>query len=247
MWRVIGLNVYQAFENMAIDEAVGECVASGASQPTIRFYKWSYPGSVSIGRFQCIADEVDLAKCKELGVDCVRRVTGGGAVFHDPEGEITYSVIAPARYFSRGIPESYREICSYIIDALSGLGICAGFRPVNDVVVGGKKISGSAQTRRNGIIIQHGTILYKLDRNTMFSLLKPSRLKLSDKAFGNFEDGLTRVREENGVSIAQLYAALLDGFTEDKEYRFGELSEYERELSMRLGEKYLGREWNFSR
>jgi len=232
---------------MAIDEAVGECIASGTSQPTIRFYKWAYPGSVSIGRFQCIADEVDLAKCKELGVDCVRRVTGGGAVFHDPEGEITYSVIAPARYFSRGIPESYREICSYIIDSLSALDIHASFRPVNDVTVGEKKISGSAQTRRNGVIIQHGTILYKIDRATMFSLLKPSRLKLADKAAGTFGDGLTCVQEENGASLAQLYEALLDGFADDKDWRFGELSEYERELSMRLGEKYLGHEWNYSR
>ncbi len=247
MWRVIGLNAFRACENMAIDEAVGDCVADGSSQPTIRFYRWSPPGSVSIGRFQCINTEVDLDKCRSLGVDFVRRPTGGGAVFHDPDGEITYSVIAPARYLPFGIRESYREICSWVIESLSRLGISAEFRPINDVVVNGKKISGSAQTRRDGVVIQHGTILCKLDRSTMFSVLKPSPLKLSDKPSGTFEDGLTSVEEECGASMAQLYEAMLDGFTEGKEWRFGDLGEYEKRLSINHTEKYLSAEWTFSR
>jgi len=247
MWRVIGLNIYRAAETMALDDAIGECVASGASQPTIRFYKWLPPGAVSIGRFQRIADEVDLNTCRNLGIDCVRRSTGGGAVFHDPEGEITYSVIAPARYFPGGISESYRQICSCIIDSLSRLGISSEFKPVNDVVSGGKKISGSAQTRRSGVIIQHGTILYSLDRSVMFSVLKPSRLKLLDKGLTSFGDGVTCVKEECGASIAELYEALLDGFTDDKDWRFGDVSESEKDLAMALLKKYLSPEWNFSR
>ncbi len=151
MWRVISLESHMAAENMAIDEAIGNELFRGTSAPTIRFYTWKSP-AVSIGNFQCIKDEVNIAACQSMGVELVRRRTGGGAVFHDPVGEITYSVIAPEAYFPRGITESYGDICECIIRGLSGIGIAASFRPINDVIVAGRKISGSAQTRRKGHI-----------------------------------------------------------------------------------------------
>ncbi|AFD00638.1 Lipoate-protein ligase A [Methanocella conradii HZ254] len=245
MWRVVGLNAYSAVENMAIDDAIAECVASGLSPPTMRFYRWLAPGAVSIGRFQNARDEIDVDACRRLGIDIVRRRTGGGAVFHN--GEITYSVAAPERCFPSGIRESYREICSYIIRGLSYLGIKADFRPINDVIVNGKKISGSAQTRRNGVLLQHGTILYRLDRQTMFTVLKPSKLKLSDKPASSFEAGIASVKELTGASIEQLYDALLRGFTEGKEWRLGALTENELAFTKAIIKKYDSYEWNFSR
>ncbi len=115
------------------------------------------------------------------GIDVVRRRTGGGAVYHDEHGEITYSLIAPEGLFSKDIRASYRDICGCIIEGLASLGIAAEFRPINDVTVNGRKISGSAQTRRQGILTQHGTVLYAIDRDTMFSVLRPSAKKLADK------------------------------------------------------------------
>ncbi len=231
---------------MAIDEAVSGMVARGESPPTMRFYRWS-PGAVTIGCFQCIDDEVDLDACRRLGVDFVRRRTGGGAVYHDPAGEVTYSVIAPESYFSRDIRESYREICSGIINGLSALAIKAAFRPINDVTVDGRKVSGSAQMRRHGVITQHGTVLYGLDRRTMFSVLKPSKLKLSDKPVASFEAGVTCVKELCNASIEQLYEALLHGFTDRKEWEFGTLTEKESSLAREMAVKYYSYEWNFSR
>jgi lipoate-protein ligase A len=81
----------------------------------------------------------------------------------------------------------------------------------------------------------------------MFSVLKPSRLKLLDKGLTSFRDGVTCVKEECGASIAELYEALLDGFTDDKDWRFGDVSESEKDLAMALLKKYLSPEWNFSR
>ena len=98
-WRIIGLETREAFLNMALDEVCSEAVAARESLPTIRFYRWQ-PSAVSIGYFQSLEDEVAVDKCKEAGVDVVRRRTGGGAVFHDYEGEITYSVIAPEKNVS---------------------------------------------------------------------------------------------------------------------------------------------------
>jgi lipoate-protein ligase A len=190
---------------------------------------------------------VDLDACRRLGVDYVRRRTGGGAVYHHPAGEVTYSVIALESYFSKDIRESYREICSCIIAGLANLGIDAAFRPINDVTVGGRKISGSAQMRRHGVLTQHGTVLYDLDRKTMFSVLKPSKLKLADKPAASFEAGVTCVKELSSASIGQLYDALLHGFTDEKDWRFGALTEKEMALAKDVAWKYDSYEWNFSR
>lgn len=246
MWRVISLGSHPSAENMAIDEAIGSELCIGRSQPTIRFYTWNSP-AVSIGYFQCMNDEVNIAACRSIGVEHVRRRTGGGAVFHDPEGEITYSVIAPECYFPGGITESYRNICGCLIRGLSDIGVNATFRPVNDVTVGGRKISGSAQTRRQGVLTQHGTVLYKLNRDTMFSILKPSKTKLSDKPIKNFEDGVTCISELCDVSKECLYNALFKGFTEGKEWQYGMLTDREQSLMPVLISKYSCDSWNLSR
>lgn len=243
---MIELEARTAAENMAVDEAVAAAVAAGASPPTVRFYKWK-PGAVSIGCFQRLRDDVDLDACAAEGIDVVRRRTGGGAVYHDAGGEITYSVIAPVGLFPKDIRASYREICGGIIGGLARLGIAAGFRPINDVTVGGRKISGSAQTRRDGVLTQHGTVLYCVDRETMFSVLRPSAKKLADKAVGSFEAGVTSASEEGCASIDRLYAALLKGFTEGKEWTFGRLSDAEEARVARLTDKYRSDGWNASR
>lgn len=246
MWRIISLESRSAAENMAIDETIGNEIYEGISAPTIRFYTWKSP-AVSIGYFQCIEDELDLGECRARSVEWVRRRTGGGAVYHDPRGEITYSIIAPERYFPDGITESYKVICESIIRGLAGIGIEASFRPVNDVVVAGRKISGSAQTRRRGVLTQHGTVLYKLDRNMMFSVLKPSSIKLTDKPIKTFEGGVTSVSELCSATRESLYDALLKGFTAGREWQFGMLTDRERMQIPELTMKYSGDPWNLAR
>ncbi len=246
-WRVIPLAANNAYTNMGIDEAVSEAVARGDSQPTIRFYKW-LPSAVSIGRFQSLLDEVDLDNCRARGVDYVRRLTGGGAVYHDNKGEITYSVIAKEELVSRDITKSYQLICGWIVKGLAELGIQAEFKPVNDIVVAGKKISGSAQTRRSGVVLQHGTVLYDLDLRTMFTVLKVGADKISDKLIKSAEERVTRVLNHANVSDEELYEALLKGFTAGKEWKQGALTEVELSRAAELAEtRYASMEWNHSR
>ncbi len=246
-WRVVELETHDAFLNMALDQAVSESILAGDSPPTIRVYKWK-PSAVSIGYFQSMNDEVNIQKCEELGVDYVRRRTGGGAVYHDSEGEITYSVIAPESNFPRDIIESYEIICSWIVDGLSRINIHASFAPINDIVVSGKKISGNAQTRRGGTLLQHGTILYDLDVKTMFTVLRLSSEKISDKMIRSVEERVTRVLNYANVSQEELCEALLQGFTKGKEYEIGEWSDEEMNRARELAETvYRTREWNFRR
>jgi lipoate-protein ligase A len=199
LWRLIPFQVNSAALNMAIDESISEGIAQGSSPPTIRFYGWS-PSAVTIGCFQSMDREVDTARCQELGVHFVRRRTGGGAVYHDERGEITYSIIAPEDWMGEDILFSYREICGKIVEALDRLGIPSEFQPINDILVHGKKISGSAQTRRNGVFLQHGTLLYRIDPSTMFSVLRVSPEKNADKALDKVEERVTSVSSHRSIS-----------------------------------------------
>jgi len=246
-WRVIGLETHDAYFNMALDEAISESIRVGSSLPTIRFYNWS-PNAVSIGYFQGIRDEVNLDVCRELGIDCIRRWTGGGAVYHDFDGEITYSVIAPAGIFPKNIIESYGLICGWLVKGLGSLGIEAEFRPVNDILVKGKKISGSAQTRRGGILLQHGTLLYGLDLKTMFSVLNVSRQKITDKMIKSAEERVTCILNNRDIDKKDVYEALVNAFTEGKDYESGALSIQENKRAEELAlEKYRSDEWMYLR
>jgi lipoate-protein ligase A len=246
-WRVVELQTHDAYFNMALDEAISEGIMKSSSPPTIRFYTWK-PGAVSIGYFQSMKDEVNLDTCRELGIDCIRRWTGGGAVYHDAKGEITYSLIAPAGLFPKNIIKSYEMICGWIVDGLGTLGIDAVFCPVNDVLAGGKKISGSAQTRRGGILLQHGTVLYDTDLATMFSVLNVSRQKITDKMIQMAQERVTSILRQKDVDKNDVYKALLGAFTKDKDYETGTWNENEISRAKELAEqKYKARDWMFLR
>ncbi len=243
--------------NMALDEAASEAVKAVDVPPTIRFYRWS-PSAVSIGYFQSLMDEVAVDKCEEAGVDVVRRRTGGGAVFHDYMGEITYSVIGPESRFPKGIIESYHLICGWIIESLGLLGVDTEFKPINDIVlaagalgpngepVGGKKISGNAQTRRNGVLLQHGTILYTVDVRKMFSLLKVGQEKIADKLIAAVEERVSSLKTlKPELTMEQVYEALLEGFTAGKRFKMGEWTLAELSRANELVEKrYAQKDWN---
>jgi len=246
-WRVIRLETHDAYMNMGIDEALLEFIRDKKSDPTIRFYRWK-PSAVSIGTFQSMEKEVNVRRCGELGIDYIRRITGGGAVFHDFSGEVTYSVIAPLSYFPKGIRESYAFVCKWIISGLKALGIDSSFVPINDIIVDGKKISGNAQTRKQGVLLQHGTILYNTDIKKMFSVLNVSAEKISDKMIKSADERVTSVTKHSRASIEELCDALIAGFTKGKEFDFGSLRDEELRRAEELARDVYGTEsWNFSR
>lgn len=244
-FRMIPFQYFNAFTNMALDEAIMEGIRNGTSQPTIRFYGWE-PSAVSIGVFQGVRNEVNLENTKKNGVDVVRRLTGGGAVYHDRLGEVTYSLIAPLDFFPTNIIESYRVICDDIVFALQQLGINATFAPINDILVNEQKISGNAQTRRNGILLQHGTILYSVDVETMFSLLNVSDQKISDKLIKSVQKRVTSVQDQTGASMDALKDALIHGFQRNRNIDFGDYSDIEKQRAQELvQERFNNNSWTF--
>ena len=238
---------------MAIDEAIMISMKEGNSRPTLRLYRWN-PSAVSIGTFQSMLDEVDVEFCKKNGIDSIRRMTGGGAVFHDYEGEVTYSIIIPKghRLVPNDILESYELLCSGIVKALEHLGIEGEFKPINDVNVGGKKVSGNAMTRRHGCVLQHGTTLLDLDVTLMFTILKVPLEKISDKMISDVKERVTSIRDllDRDVQISELQDALKHGFSKALGIKLvtGSLSEEEQNSVTELAkEKYSTNDWNFSR
>ena len=242
------MRIENAVTQMSIDEAVAIARTSGENRNTIRLYRWK-PSAVSIGYFQSLQQEVDLDACERLGIDVIRRITGGGAVFHDYDGEITYSLVAPETdpRMPQDILESYRLICSCIISGLQKLGVDAEFKPVNDIMAGGRKISGNAQTRRHGVVLQHGTILVDSDAKKIFTVLKVSGAKISDKAIMSAEERVTNLRKYTGreVSFDEVRNALISGFEKGLKINLvkGQLTPYEYQLVDQLLEKYSSHEW----
>lgn len=246
-WRVLRYEKANAAFNMALDEAIAEAIAFRVAGPTMRFYGWE-PSAVSIGRFQKLNEVVDLEECRRLGVDVVRRSTGGGAVFHDSGREITYSVICPEDMMPQDVNEAYREIGGWIVNALKLIGIDASFEPINDVLVDGRKISGSAQSRRKGIFLQHGTLIYEIDRARMFSVLKVPQDKLASHSMSGPGDMVTSVREHRKVPWDYVVAAMVNAFIMNREWYVGDLTQDElarAEVIAKL--RYADPRWTFER
>lgn len=232
---------------MAMDEALLYSVAMGG-QPALRLYVFSKP-TVTIGYFQKVEEVVDLDFALKEGIDVVRRVTGGGAVYHDPQGEITYSVVLPEHDVSGDAVESFRYLASGVIEAARMLGAPAEFVPLNDGVIAGKKFSGQAQLRRFGVVLQHGTFMYATNLDRLAEVIRVQGVKLSLR--GPVRERVTTISEYLGrkVSMKDAFDSLVEGFKKGMkvELQEGSYSELELRLASDLEWKYRSREWVFMR
>ena len=252
-WRLLDTGLRDAFYNMALDEAIAIARSKKLVPNTLRFFRWE-TSAVSIGYFQSMEEEVDIEACNRLGIDYVRRRTGGGAVYHDRDGELTYSLIVNEDHplISRDFQKTYETLCSGIVRGLRALGVPAEFKPINDIIVDGKKISGNAQTRSMNVVHQHGTILRDVNPTLMFTVLKVPSEKIRDKMIKSVKERVTSVKNylKREVRFEELKNALIRGFEETFNIKLvpGEVTDFEEQTAIKLKmEKYSTREWNFKR
>jgi len=250
---------------MAIDEAVFRKNIRGESPPTLRFYGWRSP-ALSIGYFQDYRKEVDDEACRKFGVEVVRRPTGGKAVLH--ERELTYAVVAGADtgLFPPDILKTYLVIGRCLAEGLAGVGIraemkedgrrppdgalqsaCFSFPSRYELLVGDRKICGSAQMRSQGAFLQHGSLLTAFDPLRTCEVMLPHR-RLEEEA-DRLRNAVTSVGEQAGPALDEegLRRALREGFerTLGIRLRDGMLTPGEQALRDELVEKKYGREeWN---
>jgi len=254
-WRLIKLEFGDAFTNMAIDEAVMKARIENRVPNTLRFYRWN-PSAVSIGRFQSLTNGVHVENCRDHGVDIVRRITGGGAVYHDSDGEITYSVLAKTTDLGCAdldMLSAYQKICSGLNEAIKILGAKAEFRSPDpkrcpNLTIKGRKFSGNAQSCKKGVLLQHGTFLLDIDHKKMFTFLKVPWAKTLDDVLEVSKRKLTSAKQEleSQFTLEEAYQALVKGFEKvlDVQLVEEELMDYEWKLAERLRrEKYVTEDW----
>ena len=256
-WRLLDTGALQAAINMGIDEALLYLHARGESPPTLRFYQWD-PPAISLGYFQRL-HHINFPRCRELGLDVVRRPTGGRAVMH--QGDLTYSVIAGAQ---EGMPAflktAYGLLCGGLLAGFRLLGIEAemGHEPAGstqpdvcfllstggDIVYQGKKFVGSAQTWLASSLLQHGSIVLESQVQTWLDLLGANHGSLGTLA-GRLRALTTSLDEMLGhrIEAPEVKLAIQKGMAQALGIRFeaGELSPREwtlaREMAARRAEE----------
>lgn len=196
-WQLIHTTPQSPNMHMALDSIITEEVNKGIRLPTLRIWEWG-SSAVVLGRFQSFRNEINEEAAKINNVQVVRRVSGGGAMFVEPENSITYSISIP-KYLISGLnfQESYHLLDNWIIEALNIIGIEAIYKPINDIILtSGQKIGGAAQARFSNSILHHVTMSYKMDTSKMVEILRIGKEKISDK-------GITSAKKrvaENGIS-----------------------------------------------
>jgi lipoyl(octanoyl) transferase len=274
VWRFIDSGNCSPSFNMALDEALLDWHSEGKIPPVIRFYGWE-PATLSLGYFQKVDKEIDLEAVKAHGLGFVRRPTGGRGVLH--EHELTYSVIVSEDHpeMPRTVTEAYRVISEGILKGFHQLGLEAYFAvPKTDeersalkdprsavcfdapswyeLVVEGRKVAGSAQTRQKGVILQHGSILLDLDEDKLFSLFKYPNERVKERMKSSFKNKAVAINEISSrrISLEEAKEAFYKGFADglNIELESYQLTEEELAYVNKIAkERYENDEWNFKR
>jgi len=238
--------------NLAVDEAILNAVLEGRVPPTLRL--WRNDRSVVVGRFQRVCDEVDLDLCMRMGIGVVRRVSGGGAVYQDL-GNLNYTIaLTDDHRLIKGltVAESYKVLCSWLQRALKLMGLNPEFKPPGNILINGRKVSGSAQLRRRRGVLHHGTLLVNADLNLMRKALKTWRDDYRGGEIASIRMPVTNLVDELQIKIdfGKLRGILKSVFEETFSVKLvdGRLTDHERFIVEKLyRERYSRDSWNFCR
>lgn len=268
-WRLLKTSPASGAWNMAVDEAIIEAAVRGDVPPTLRLYAWQ-PPCLSLGYAQPFSD-VDEDRLAERGWEVVRRPTGGRAILHTDE--LTYSVIGPNHEprLAGEILSSYRRLSEAILAALESLSVPVAAQPRDkksdppptdpvcfevpstyEITVGGKKLVGSAQARRKGGVLQHGTLP-----------LSGDLARITEALVYPDEAGRTQAAERLLASAATLESALGNQVTWEQaarafedafaavlnlDFQPGDLTPQESARASQLqSEKYAHPDWTLSK
>jgi lipoate-protein ligase A len=213
-FRVVDTGVRTGRENIALDRALIEARLAGEIGDTIRFIQ--FEPCALVGRHQDLAQELNLEACEARGVQTVRRMTGGGAIFMDG-GQLGWALVCDKRVFGKvTLPDVTKLICEGIAAGLTRLGVDARFRPRNDIEIEGRKVSGTGGFFDGNILIFQGTVILDLDPAAMMAVLNVPQAKLEKRQLADAGARVTSLKAELGEipSLERVKAALLEGLSE---------------------------------
>ena len=266
-WRLLPLRTNDGPTNMAIDEAVLQARTENLVPNTLRFFRWN-PSTATIGRNQSLSTEINMDAAKTLNIDVVRRISGGGAVYHDFNNEITYSVVSSERDLKKSfnylrskngdteekffdVDGSYEVIIQGLMNGLGtiGLKVEQGLIHCPVMLVDDLKISGNAQARRKGFILQHGTILLQVDAELMYTILKAPEGATKSKMVRSVRAKVTGLYDHEGVepvSDADFQKTMVESFERKLNIKCepGALTDYEKKLVEKYKiKRYSNKDW----
>ena len=244
-WEIVHAKAVSPLMHLALDEVLTNEVGDGRRGPTLRIWEWDEP-AVVIGSFQSVKNEVDPENAEKYGIQVVRRITGGGAMFMEAGSVVTYSIYAPADLVQgMSFADSYAFLDEWAIVALKSLGIDAVYQPLNDITSPSGKIGGAAQKRLgSGAVLHHVTMSYDMDGQKMTEVLRIGREKISDKGITSAAKRVDPLRSQTGLSRAEIIERMKQTFTSLYGATEGDLTDEEYAEAERLvDEKFGTDEW----
>lgn len=250
IWRLLDYSFSDPIMNLAFEESLLRGIVERKSPATLRL--WQHTPVVSVGCFQNPKEEVNLEKCKLYGIKIIKRLSPGGALYID-KGSLQYSLVfnTESLTLQEKVEDSYSILSSGVIEALASMGVKSEFKPINDIVVNRRKISGASQSRMYDAILHHGTISINTRIDILEQVLKPSEIKLIAQGFRTLRERVTTLSQEIGkdISIEEFKEELVKGFKKTLNLNFekGSPNEWEKRMAEILyDEKYKRLEWIYS-
>ncbi|SOD70810.1 lipoate-protein ligase A [Jatrophihabitans sp. GAS493] len=213
-WQLIHEPPRSPLYHMSMDQTLLEEVAAGRRPPTLRVWEWSEP-CVVIGSFQSVRNEVNAEGAERYGIQVVRRISGGGAMFVEPGNTITYSLYVPGSLVEGlSFQDSYAFLDDWVLAALHELGIKAWYQPLNDIASPDGKIAGAAQKRLGtGAVLHHVTMSYDIDAEKMTQVLRIGGEKLSMKGTASAAKRVDPLRSQTGLPRETVIDVMLASFS----------------------------------
>ncbi|MFD0866285.1 biotin/lipoate A/B protein ligase family protein [Tessaracoccus lubricantis] len=231
--------------HVALDEVLAAELAKGEIRPSLRIWDWDQP-LVVIGSFQSYKNEIDDEGRARHGINVVRRITGGGAMFMEPGNCVTYSLVVPVSLVEGlSFERSYEFLDQWVLGALKELGVNARYVPLNDIASDKGKIAGAAQRRvTGGVVVHHVTMAYDIDADKMLEVLRIGREKMSDKGTKSANKRVDPLRSQTQMPRDEILASFLKHFeslysTQRREYSEDELAKAKHLVET----KFSSEEW----
>lgn len=245
-WQIVQTGPLEPREHVALDQVLAEEVGAGRRSPTLRFWRDWGQSAVIIGSFQSLRNEVDVERADEQGVQVIRRITGGGAMFMEAGTIITYSLYVPVELVQgMSFAESYAYLDSWVLDGLRKLGIDAVYQPLNDIASSQGKIGGAAQKRLgSGAVLHHATLSYDIDADAMVQVLRIGQEKLSDKGTTSAKKRVSPLKTQTGLPRDEIIDRLEATFIEQHGGTAARATDDELERARALAvEKFASDAW----
>jgi lipoate-protein ligase A len=242
--RLIDGGEYAEPMHHALDQVLLDRLDAGEIEPTVRFWYRSGP-AIPLGRFQAYADEVATDYVEETGIDVVRRITGGGAMFAEPGDIITYSMYLREEDVPADVEESYEALDDWVLEGLREVGLEAFHEPLNDISHPEGKIGGSAQLRSGDAVLHHTTMSYSVDIEAMLKALRIGKEKVSDKAVKSAEKRVARITDHVDASRADVINSLKGAVDSTYGAQSASFEQHTLDRAAALAEsKFQNDEWN---